>query len=95
MSAVAGLAIAAGYHDSHVGVTKLVVRRFRVWRRRHGGIRHEERGIGEGEEGRRSRPVSVQSGPMPSIVTVERIKQHHRGALRAAEVSARVSSLIP
>lgn len=47
-------------------------------------------GAGRGGNGTRSRPTSVQSMMAPSMLTMERTAQHHQGALRAAEVSARV-----
>lgn len=66
-----------------------------------GGGHHTHRGrmaagagSGRGGDGTRSRPTSVQSMVAPSMLTMERTTQHHQGALRAAEVSARVRVFI-
>lgn len=77
MIAVAGLGMASGYHDSHVGVTKTIVRRIRALRKpKTPGLTHELQ----------QRPGST----VPTIGTHERHQQRNLVALRAAEVSTRV-----
>jgi len=97
--AVAGLAIAAGYHDSHVGVTKTIVRRIRAWKR----ARRNQSGVQRGLDGKDhvAAGAALESSVHPhtssfppsvvhSIGTVEKRNQHGQAALRAAEVSARL-----
>ncbi|KAI0795964.1 hypothetical protein C8Q75DRAFT_744604 [Abortiporus biennis] len=79
MIAVAGLAMEAGYHDSHVGVTKTIARRLRAWR-----MRRKSNHIGEEEHIR-------EPSPARTVATALKKERHALAALRAAEVSARVS----
>ncbi|KAL4249004.1 hypothetical protein ABKN59_006396 [Abortiporus biennis] len=78
MIAVAGLAMEAGYHDSHVGVTKTIARRLRAWR-----MRRKSNHIGEEEHIR-------EPSPARTVATALKKERHAVAALRAAEVSARL-----
>jgi len=96
MSAVAGLAMAAGYHDSHVGLTKLIVRRIRAFGHRN-KPRPDEEEEAQAEELRSPMSdvhvdVSRATTPGPSIVTQNHEYQHSLAAHKASEVSTRVSS---
>ncbi|KAF9463964.1 hypothetical protein BDZ94DRAFT_1257884 [Collybia nuda] len=84
MTAVAGLAMHAGYHDAHVGITKKIVRLLREWRAArktlpdHGELRT-----------RGTRPTS----PVPTVLSA--ITDGHRGqhaavSFRAAVVASRL-----
>lgn len=89
MTAVAGLAMHAGYHDAHVGITKKIVRMLRRWRRARKGLPDhvEVRSRGSG--------VGVRSGsPAPTVLSA--ITDGHRGqhaavSFRSAVVASRVS----
>ena len=84
MIAVAGLAMAAGYHDSHVGITKAIIRKIR---------RKQERmpralSTVHTSDGHQNRAPS----PANTFATAYKKERHSLAALRASEVSARVSS---
>jgi len=92
MTAVAGLALHAGYHDSHVGVTKRIVRFLRQWRDDQKAAKRGQHPAAHDTHGRPSihlevRPVS----PVLSAVTDGHKEQHLVASFRAAVVSARVS----
>ncbi|KAF8965561.1 hypothetical protein BDZ97DRAFT_767218 [Flammula alnicola] len=82
MTAVAGLAMSAGYHDGHVGVTKRIVRFLRQWHasRPRSLPRHQEHEM---------RPPS----PALSAITDMHRSQHATASFRAAVVSARLLGL--
>lgn len=94
MTAVAGLAMHAGYHDSHVGVTKRIVRFLRSrWKhevpRGPAELPHHE-GIANGKRTRSPSPYPPQS--MLSAITDTHKETHAFAAFRAAVISARVRS---
>ncbi len=81
MIAVAGLAMASGYHDSHVGITKTIIRKIRAWRRRlKKAPATQEPDVNQ---------IRIPS-PVPTVATIQKKERHALAALRAAEVSARV-----
>lgn len=91
MTAVAGLAMHAGYHDSHVGVTKRIVRFLRSrWKRETprgpAALPHHE---ATGKRTRTPSPYPPQS--MLSAITDTHKEMHAFASFRAAVVSARVS----
>ncbi|KAL0952155.1 hypothetical protein HGRIS_008771 [Hohenbuehelia grisea] len=95
MTAVAGLAMHAGYHDSHVGVTKRIVRFLRRWRDERRAARREERRHVEGqpqdhEHVKHSIHLDVRPpSPVLSAVTDGHRDLHLIASFRAAVVSAR------
>ncbi|TFK38374.1 hypothetical protein BDQ12DRAFT_735500 [Crucibulum laeve] len=91
MTAVAGLAMHAGYHDSHVGVTKTIVRFLRRWQKEHLHRRHNDEHFHRHshEENRPSIEMRVPS-PALSAITDGHKDQHAIASFRAAVVSARL-----
>ncbi|KAF8075027.1 hypothetical protein FPV67DRAFT_1475769 [Lyophyllum atratum] len=94
MTAVAGLALHAGYHDSHVGVTKRIVRFLRQWRDDRKAAKRGQHLAAHDTHVRSSihleiRPVS----PVLSAVTDGHKEQHLVASFRAAVVSARLLGL--
>lgn len=90
MTAVAGLAMHAGYHDSHVGVTKRIVRFLRQWRKDRKAMKRKR----EVETHQHVTDVRVDSraaSPALSAVTDGHKEQHMIASFRAAVVSSRVS----
>lgn len=91
MTAVAGLAIHAGYHDSHVGITKRVVRFIRSrWK-------GEARGDAEHHHDQQRKTTTPSPHPPPSMlsaITDGHKEIHAFASFRAAVVSARVSFLV-
>lgn len=89
MTAVAGLAMHAGYHDAHVGITKKIVRMVRGWRRAQKGLPDHE------EVRNRWSSVGARSGsPAPtalSAITDGHRRQHAAVSFRSAVVASRVS----
>lgn len=78
MTAVAGVAMFAGYHDRHAGITKTIVRKIRQWR-----------GLGPKQERISNRAAS----PVPTVlsaITDAHRDQHAQIAFRAAIVASRV-----
>lgn len=86
MIAVAGLAMAAGYHDSHVGITKTIIRKIR---RKQERMPRALSNI-HASDGCQNRAPS----PANTFATTFKKERHSLAALRASEVSARVSSPI-
>ncbi|KAF9483095.1 hypothetical protein BDN70DRAFT_874142 [Pholiota conissans] len=84
MTAVAGLAMSAGYHDSHVGVTKKIVRFVRQWH-----SKHRTRTSFSEVRDHEMRPPS----PALSAITDTHKDQHAAASFRAAVVSARLLGL--
>ncbi|KAF5329137.1 hypothetical protein D9758_017156 [Tetrapyrgos nigripes] len=99
MTAVAGLALHAGYHDSHVGVTKRIVRFLRQWREEHKAARRRSQQSQTLEapyvaEYRSSMHLDVRPmSPALSAVTDDHRDQHMVASFRAAVVSARLLGL--
>ncbi|EIM90741.1 uncharacterized protein STEHIDRAFT_144307 [Stereum hirsutum FP-91666 SS1] len=94
---VAGLAISAGYHDSHSGVTRTVARWFGAFSRKRKG-RGSTRMQGQNQHGSLEEvKVDDPRTSLRSTLTVtpsmQRGKQHARGGQKAAEVSARLLGL--
>ncbi|KAF9052417.1 hypothetical protein BDZ89DRAFT_1125849 [Hymenopellis radicata] len=91
MTAVAGLAMSAGYHDNHVGVTKKIVRMLREWKRAGKGLPNHS------ESSRRYSGVEARPGsPAPTILSA--ITDRHRDqyaavTFRAAVVASRLLGL--
>ncbi|KAK7436423.1 hypothetical protein VKT23_019134 [Stygiomarasmius scandens] len=103
MTAVAGLAMHAGYHDSHVGVTKRIVRFLRQWREERKAAKSMKR-----ESRLDSRQLEIPlpdhsksniyldvrvPSPALSTVTDGHREQHMIASFRAAVVSARLLGL--
>lgn len=89
MMAVAGLAMHAGYHDSHVGVTKRIVRFLRQWRKDRKALKRRQ----EVETGHYDTDVHLNVravSPALSAVTDGHKEQHAMASFRAAVVSSRV-----
>ncbi|KAF8196563.1 hypothetical protein BJ912DRAFT_955664 [Pholiota molesta] len=85
MTAVAGLAMSAGYHDHHVGVTKKIMRFLRQW---HANRRQSRASFAE----MREHEIRVPS-PALSVITDTHKSQHAMASFRAAVVSARLLGL--
>ena len=91
MMAVAGLAMHAGYHDSHVGVTKRITRFLRQWRKdrkvlkNNNGVETHLR-VSDAPETLQARAAS----PALSTLTNGHKEQHLIASFRAAVVSSRV-----
>ncbi|KAJ3478145.1 hypothetical protein NLI96_g9972 [Meripilus lineatus] len=81
MIAVAGLAMAAGYHDSHVGITKTIIRKIR---RKQERMPRALSNI-HASDGCQNRAPS----PANTFATTFKKERHSLAALRASEVSAR------
>ncbi|KAK7677734.1 hypothetical protein QCA50_019286 [Cerrena zonata] len=89
MMAVAGLAMHAGYHDSHVGVTKRIVRFLRQWRKDRKALKRRQ----EVETGHYDTDVHLNVravSPALSAVTDGHKEQHAMASFRAAVVSSRL-----
>lgn len=94
MTAVAGLALHAGYHDSHVGITKRIIRFLRRWHDERRAAKRGRQPVAQDVHVRSSvhlevRPVS----PALSAVTDAHTEQHLVASFRAAVVSARLLGL--
>lgn len=91
---VAGLAISAGYHDSHSGMTRTVARWFGAFSRRKKGTgstrMQGQNQNGSLEEVKVDDPRTSLRSTLTVTPSMQRGRQHARGGQKAAEVSARV-----
>ncbi|KAF9535723.1 hypothetical protein CPB83DRAFT_842227 [Crepidotus variabilis] len=88
MTAVAGLAIHGGYHDSHVGITKRIVRFIRGRWHKETPVRDVEVHHDHGKTARSPSPLRPHS--MLSAITDGHKQIHEFAAFRSAVVSARL-----
>lgn len=91
MTAVAGLALHAGYHDSHVGVTKRIVRFLRQWRDDRKARKNAQHVEAQERSGTDVHVDIRAVSPALSAVTDGHREQHLAASFRAAVVSSRVS----